>query len=61
MFFCAYFLGTYALSFSPPLTLLLCLQASVKGGDQPLCNLCLIAMRLFALLQCSIMLYTNAA
>lgn len=42
MFFCAYFLGTYALSFSPPLTLLVCLPASIKGGDQPLCNLCVI-------------------
>ncbi len=33
MFFCAYFLGTYALSFSPPFPLPLCLQAPMKGGD----------------------------
>lgn len=42
MFFCAYFLGTYAPSFSPPFTLLLCLQASVEGDDQPLYNLYII-------------------
>lgn len=33
MFFVLIFLGTYVPSFSPPFTLLLCLQAPMQGGD----------------------------
>lgn len=40
----------------PPFTLLVCLLASMKGGDLPLLNLCIVTIWLFALLQCGFML-----